>query len=223
MSIILYKSAILSQLEQLPYFTIEAVKQLIDATKVTDSTLRTALFRWVKNGDLITLKKGVYMTREFYLLHRSKSEFASMVSAILIPQSYLSLTYILQRTGSLTDVTYPFTAVTLKQTRVIVNQLGTYTYRHIKPDLYMGFTIVNIFGIPVAQATRAKALFDFFYFRTVNLSATQPAIHLAEELRLNLDDFSSDDIKEFESYVERSQSRKMSAIAERLMRETWQH
>lgn len=41
--------------------------------------------------------QGVYMTRRFYELHGPDSDFAPMVCSTLIPQSYLSLEYILQR------------------------------------------------------------------------------------------------------------------------------
>ncbi len=100
----------------------------------------------MKAGQIIQLKKGVYMTRRFFELHRADADFSPMVSAILIPQSYLSLEYVLQRNAILTDITYPISAITLKQTRVFENQLGTFTYRNIKEDLYQGFTISETYG-----------------------------------------------------------------------------
>jgi len=137
------KSEIISSLESFPYFTIEAVKQLLDDESVAAGTIQTALYRWMKAGQIIQLKKGVYMTRRFFEAHRADADFAPMVSAILIPQSYLSLEYILQRNAILTEMTYPVTAVTLKQTRVFENKLGTYTYRNIKANLYQGFIFPN--------------------------------------------------------------------------------
>jgi hypothetical protein len=43
------------------------------------------------------------------------------------------------------------------------NKLGTFTYRNIKADLYLykGVTFSEYLGIPFAQVTVAKALFDF--------------------------------------------------------------
>ncbi len=157
------KTRILDSLDRMPYFTIEAVKQLLEETSPDDGSIRTTIYRWTKAGDIVRLKKGVYMTRRFYEAHRSDEEFASMVSAILIPQSYLSLEYILQRNNILTDITYPITAVTLKQTRVFENKLGTFSYRNIKPALYHGFTFSEYSGIPIAKAPLAKALFDYLY------------------------------------------------------------
>jgi len=96
------KTVILSLLDPLPYFTIEAVKQLLGDESVATGTIQTALYRWMKAGQIIQLKKGVYMTRRFYELHCGDEDFAPAVSAILIPQSYLSTEYILQRNGVLT-------------------------------------------------------------------------------------------------------------------------
>ena len=98
---------ILDSLDRMPYFTIEAVKQLMEDNSPGEGSVQTTIYRWTKTGDFIRLKKGVYMTRRFYEAHRRDEEFSSMVSAILIPQSYLSLEYVLQRNNILTDITYP--------------------------------------------------------------------------------------------------------------------
>ena len=111
------KNKLLAPLESLPYFTIEAVRQLLDAEPLAAGTVRTALYRWMKSGRIIQIKKGVYMTRRFYELHRADADFAPAVSAILIPQSYLSLEYILQRNAILTGfaifITYAFVLVAM--------------------------------------------------------------------------------------------------------------
>lgn len=96
------KSRILSALEPFPYFTFEAVKQLLGNESAAAGTMQTALYRWMKAGQIIQIKKGVYMTRRFFEQHRTEADFAPMVSAVLMPQSYLSLEYILQRNAILT-------------------------------------------------------------------------------------------------------------------------
>jgi len=216
------KTKTLSSLDPLPYFTIEAVKQLIGDKSIAFGTVQTVLYRWMKAGQVIQLKKGVYMTRRFFELHRADADFVSMVSAILIPQSYLSSEYILQRNAILTEITYPVSAITLKQTRVFENKLGTFTYHHIKEDLYTGFTISNYLGIPFACATVSKALFDLFYFRSWKNVSYSAQKGLAEEMRLNLEDFSEKDRREFAELVEKSKSRKMDRIIKNLRKTVWQ-
>ena len=217
------KSENLSSLESFPYFTIEAVKQLLGDESAAAGTIQTALYRWMKAGQIIQVKKGVYMTRRFFEQHRADADFAPMVSAILIPQSYLSLEYILQRSAILTEMTYTVTAVTLKQTRVFENKLGTFTYRNIKADLYQGFTFTEYLGIPIAMATVAKALFDFLYLRPWKSNRRLAGYNLAEDLRLNLEDFSENDLVEFAAFVEISKSKKMEQILKNLGKTVCRH
>jgi predicted transcriptional regulator of viral defense system len=217
------KTSILSSLDSFPYFTTEAVKQLLGHDSNAPGTIQTALYRWMKAGQIIQLKKGVYMTRRFFELHRAEVDFAPAISVILIPQSYLSMEYILQRNAILTEVTYPISAITLKQTRVFENKLGTFTYRHIKEDLYKGFSITDYMGIPIAEATMAKALFDILYFRPWNGKGRSGSFVLAEELRLNLEDFSEKNQLEFVEFIEMSKSRKMDQILKNLRKTVWRH
>jgi len=120
-------------------------------------------------------------------------------------------------------MTYPVTAVTLKQTRVFENKLGTFTYRNIKAELYQGFIFSEYMGIPIAQATAAKALFDFLYFRPWKGSKRLAGYDLSEDLRLNLKDFSESDRVEFETFVEISNSKKMEQILKNLRITVWRH
>ncbi len=197
---------ILSAFERLPYFTIEGFRQIVGDDAVDDAHVRTSLYRWVKAGHLIALKKGVYMHRRFYEQHRQEAAFAPVVSNILVPQSYLSMEYVLQQHGILTEITYPVTAITIKNTRTIVNQLGTFVYRHIQPGLYFGFQIMEAYGVPYAEAPASKALFDYLYLRTLPADLEQQRYNLAEELRLNLDEFTQEEQDEFAGYVLKSEA-----------------
>jgi predicted transcriptional regulator of viral defense system len=200
------KYTLLSAFEHLPYFTIEGFRQIAGDAAIDDARARIALSRWVKAGHLIALKNGVYMHRRFYELHRQEAAFAPVVSAILLPQSYLSLEYVLQQASILTEITYPVTAITIKNTRTIVNHLGTFVYRHIQPDLYFGFQIMEAYGVPYAQAPAAKALFDYLYLRTSPADLDPQHYNLTEELRLNLEEFTREEQDEFAGYVLKSEA-----------------
>jgi predicted transcriptional regulator of viral defense system len=197
---------ILSAFERLPYFTIEGFRQIAGNAAVDDAHARTALYRWVKAGHLIALKKGVYMHRRFYELHRQDAAFAPAVSTILLPQSYISLEYVLQQHGILTEITYPVTAITIKNTRTITNALGTFVYRHIQPELYFGFQIMEAYVVPYAQASTAKALFDYLYLRPLPANLEPQRYNLAEDLRLNFEEFTREEREEFAGYVLKSET-----------------
>ena len=197
------RHTILSAFENLPYFTIEGFRQIAGDDAIADARTRTSVYRWVKAGYIIALKKGVYMHHRFYEQHRQDATFARIVSTILVPQSYLSLEYILQQHGILTEITYPVTAITLKNTRTIINHLGTFIYRHIQPNLYLGFQIMEAYGVPYGEATAAKALFDHLYLRTLPTDLDPEHYNLAEELRLNLEEFTREEQDEFSGYVQK--------------------
>lgn len=215
------KTEWLRPLENLPYFTFTGFKQLLAADEADAQRVRELLSRWAQQGQIIRLKKGVYMARRFFERHQGRAELMPAVSAILVPQSYLSLEYVLQRASVLTDITYPITAVTPKNTREIENPLGTFVYRHVKAALYTGFTQESFAGVIFNQASVAKALFDYFYLRPLPRSLHTHTIDWAEELRLNLDGLTAEDQAEFARYITLSDSPKMQFILENLRRTIW--
>lgn len=201
---------LLGKFETLPYFTFEGLRQAAGISSPHHA--RVLLHRWAKAGHILPLKKGVYMTRRFYERRRSDVLFSAAISAILLPQSYLSLEYILQQHNLLTEITYPVTCVTFKNTRRIINTLGVFWYRHLRSDLYRGFEMLEYYGIPIARASVAKALFDYLYLRPVPPALRTSTVNLAEEWRLNLEELSDTDWQSFAQFVEASASRKMNDI-----------
>ena len=213
------KTDLLLPFENHPYFTIDGFKQIkgIEKTK----QVRNMLYLWVKAGHVLRLKRGVYMTRSFYEKHNREYSFLKMVSTILLPQSYLSLDYVLQQHNILTESTYPITCITTKNTRKISNDFGEFWYKHIRKDLYLGFKMDEYLGVLFAQASLAKALFDFLYLRPIPEKYRGRKTNLAEELRLNIDELSLEDREEFSLYIEKSNSPKMKEIKKNFRRYSW--
>ena len=217
------KREILNTFNHIPFFTIEAVKQLYGIEDLSEGSIQTSLYRWMKAGHVIQLKKGTYMTRSFYEQHRADPDFSPAISAILIPQSYVSLEFVLQRHAILTEIIYPVTAITTKHARIIENKLGTFSYRNIKENLYSGFNFYEYLGIPFSLATMPKALFDYLYLRPLSREINSSKFNLAEDLRLNLDEVSEQDQFQFTEFVEISGSKKMIKILKRLRNTVWRH
>jgi predicted transcriptional regulator of viral defense system len=216
------KTEILKAFDKIPYFTIGGFKQVLNASESETQRIRAMLSRWARMGHIIRLKKGTYMTRRFFDLHQGDASFSPAVSSIILPQSYVSLEYVLQRASVLTEVTYPVTAITPKNTREIENTIGRFVYRHIKSPLYTGFIQETFFGVIFNLASVAKALFDYFYLRPISRSLRTFRINIAEEFRLNLDELSLEDIDEFEKYIEISASPKMNFIHKNIRKSLWQ-
>lgn len=216
------KNIILEKFTNIPYFTIEGFRQIAGIEKASDYTSRITLSRWVKSGEILRLTKGKYMTRDFYVSHRSEPSFYSVISAIIRPQSYISLETILQRYGVLSEITYPITAVTSKHTRVINNMMGTFTYRSIQKNLFNHFKVFEYYGVNYAEATLAKALFDYLYFLPVSTFTRIEKFNLVEEFRLNLEDFHPHERQEFGNLIKESGIKKMDEIYTSILRTIWQ-
>ena len=65
-------------------------------------------------------------------------------------------------------------------------------------------------------------LFDFLYLRPLPRKLRTRELNLAEDLRLNLDEFDAGERNEFADYVAQSASEKMNFILQDLRRTIWQ-
>lgn len=186
----------LSRLNSASFFDKETLQRVIE---VSDDSLSSNVKRWLKKGELIQLKKGLYVTKGYIQAVSDKQNYAEFIANILKQPSYLSGEYILQKYSMLTESVFSVTSVTLKKTGRYQNVFGTYAYSNIKEKLFTGFTIISRDGYEIKEATKAKALFDFLYFRLWRLP--QITEDYLESLRLNLGEMKADDFIEFDSYI----------------------
>lgn len=173
--------------------------------------LNIILSRQVKQGTMVRLRKNLYAAKSYIDSVERKNLFSDYVEFTankLYPPSYLSLDYVLNEHNMLTELPRNITSVGLRKTEQFSNNLGNFIYHKIKEDLYTGFKVVKKGAFSILKATKAKALFDFLYFRK-RLLVNKEAV---EELRLNLDEFSENDFKELKGYVETEGSERMKEI-----------
>ena len=173
--------------------------------------LNIILSRHAKRGVLLHLRKNLYVTKA-YLDNAEKkgvySDYVEFIANKLYSPSYLSLDYVLHEHNMLTDVPRNITSVALRKTDSFSNELGTFIYHKIKEELFNGFNVVKKSNFSILKASKAKALLDFLYFRK-RLLVDKDAV---EELRLNMDEFSKNDFRELEGYVEKEGSSRMREI-----------
>ncbi|HBV57722.1 MAG TPA: hypothetical protein DEB73_00365 [Candidatus Magasanikbacteria bacterium] len=194
--------------KKMPYFGFD---DLIGVE--TDQVYLKILFsRYAKAGKVVRLKKGLYVAKE-YLDNLEKkgrlSAYIELVSNILYEPCYLSLDYILYKHNILTEMPVNFTLVSSRKTKTFTNIFGRFFYHKIRKELFCGFTATRKEGdFMILEATKAKSLFDFIYFRKNILSDKESV----KELRLNLGDFTAKDKKELVSYIKIEKSKKMKII-----------
>lgn len=185
----------LKNLANLSCFDKNTLSQFID---ISDNSIYANIKRWLKTDQLWQLKKGLYVTPRYYQSLPNKDSYREFIANKLKEPSYLSLEYVLQKYSILTEAVYSFTSITLKGRRIYTNKLGTFIYRQIKQDLFNGYTIKSENGFEIKEATKAKALFDYLYLKNYRIPVISH--ELLNSYRLNLDEFTSQDFKEFSNY-----------------------
>ena len=186
----------LSGLDVASFFTKNTLQNVIGGNNVA---LSSNVARWIENGKLIQLKKGLYVTNNFLQQRTDRQVYSEFVANILKKPSYLSGEYVLQKYGVLTESVFGFTCVTRKKTREYSNKLGNYIYSNIKDSLFCGYNIINKSGFEIKEATKAKALFDYLYFKLRNVPEVN--LKVIESLRLNLDNITKKDFEYLRYYI----------------------
>ncbi|MFA5830870.1 MAG: hypothetical protein WC878_03520 [Candidatus Paceibacterota bacterium] len=198
---------ILDKVKTLPLFTFEAIKSNATAGKYSN----VVLHRLVKSGDLLSLKRGIYVSREYLdTLEKNggKKDYLEFLVSALYSPSYVSSEYVLAERGILSEASYSFTGITKNKTARISNELGNFNYHHVKDKLFTGFDIVEKGTFRIFKATTPKALYDFLYIRKNILNDKSAVL----ELRLNVELLSEKEKNELSAFAEKEVSKKMKKI-----------
>lgn len=203
------KKSQLTPLDNLVYFTKESLRSL---SHDSDQTIATNIHRWLKSGDIIILKNGVFTTKTAFDYHKNLPGYREYLANVLCSSSYVSLEYVLSMNEVLTEASYPITSVTLKVGRIFQNKTGVYIYKKLKQSLFAGFETKQFLDLDYLVASKAKALFDYLYYKLPSLSHDLNSRNMAEELRLKLDNFNSTDWAKLKKYGRLSGNNKMQLL-----------
>lgn len=198
------KEEILKQFERLPCFTKTNLRLFQDNSNFSfDKNIQN----WLKRGIIKKLKNGLYVTEKYLLKEKESDLYQEFIANKFVYPSYLSGEYVLQKYNILTEAIYGITSVTAKSTRNYENFLAVFRYYNIKKELFLGWQEIDFRKNKILIATKAKALFDFIYLKKDAFQGfSQKEI---EELRLNLDEMKTSDLKELKKYIDLSKNKKM--------------
>ncbi len=197
----------LQKLNNLPFFDKNTLSQVVIGKQ---KAISENIYRWLKNEQLIQLKKGMYVTSEYIRNLKDLNNYLEYLSNNLRTPSYLSLEYVLQKYNVLTESVFFYTSISLKKKRIIKNQLGAFSYRQIKKSLFLGYEYKDDKDFSIYEASMSKALFDYLYLKFYKFSrVTKKDLIL---LRLNLDILSLKDRDDFSKYTEISDNKIMKQI-----------
>ena len=193
----------LKSLVKLSYFTRSTLSQLID---LPDKSLYTDIARWVRNKKIMPLKRGLYVMGEYYDKNARKDDYRLFIANKLREPSYISLEFVLQKYGLLSESVFAITSIALKSKRSYKNELGLFTYKNISSKLFTGFEIRTYGGYEVKEATKMKALFDYLYLKLLRIQKINSDLLLS--FRLNLEKLKKSESQEFGRYCNQTKIQK---------------
>jgi len=155
-----------------PVFSNFDVVKMFPQEKKTH--INTQLSRFVKLGDLIGLKKGLYT-------FQGQKVALQVLANYIVEPSYVSLEYVLNNFGVIPDVVMNITNITTIKNKTFNTPLGTFLYHRLDAQLFFGFQLVkdDKSGLYYKQAYTEKALLDYIYLRKIK-SLAENRIDLAD-------------------------------------------
>ncbi|MDD3998005.1 MAG: hypothetical protein WCR91_07925 [Sphaerochaetaceae bacterium] len=172
---------------------------------------RNNLRRWEKQGKLIRLRQGFYTFPTVTEHGDAPFYFANKIYA----PSYISLESGLSFHGIIPEGVIQITSVTARKTKIFQNNLGSYIYRSIKPDLMFGYTIQQStlsHRWSIMMASPEKALLDYLYLNP-HYDSKQDML----ELRFDSDFMHAElNIEVLDEYLEKFQSKILEVRVRRL-------
>ena len=174
-------------------FTVDMLKNILH--KEYDQPIQKINYM-VKNGDLISLKRGIYVFSEKY--RTSPLNYISIAN-ILHQPSYVSFEYALSYYGLIPERVYTITSASCKKSVEYSTPLGNFSYQKIPAKAYslgIEWKYSELDG-GYFIATREKALCDKIYAdkRVKNLKENEVLEYLEEDLRIDYEELLKLDTK----------------------------
>jgi len=195
---------LLNKVADLPCFTtrfLAAGKNL--------AQIRLQLSRWVKNGKLIRLHKGLYALAEPY--RKIKPQLFCIANS-LKSASYVSLQSALAWYGLIPEFVPVVMSVTTGRPQTIETPMGRFDFRHINKSFFWGYQQVELTaGQTVFIARPEKALLDLVY-----LTPSGDKEEFIEELRIQ--NFEQIDKAVLREFAGKSQSPKLKRALQNIVR-----
>ena len=159
--------------------------------------IRLQISRWVKDGKLIKLHKGMYTLAEPY--RKLKPEPFCIANDLKLA-SYVSLQSALAWYGLIPEFVSVVTSVTAGRPQLIETPMGRFDFRHINKNFFWGYKQVELTSGQAAFIARPeKALLDLVY-----LTPGGDKEEFIEELRIqNIEQIDEAAIREFAEKAQR--------------------
>lgn len=141
----------------MPCFDLPLLVQACDDPR---AALRVQLSRWMKQGKVIGLRRGMYTLAETY--RHAPLTPAALANQLYRP-SYLSGLWALGYYDLIPERVVWLTNVTSRVPRHFENPLGVFDYRNIKQECFFGYRTGAHAGAEILVAEPEKALLDHWH------------------------------------------------------------
>jgi hypothetical protein len=181
---------------------------------------RDKITSWLKSGELVRVKKGLYIFGK----EASLTPFSPEVLANLIyGPSAISLNYALSFYGFIPERTTTITSITNKRDKAFTTPIGEFTYRYLSPKKYA--VGIELFDSnkesPFLIASPEKALCDHIHLtdKKIKLTSSLDIEHyLLNDLRISEDALGQFRLKELAEITNAYQDKRLNAL-ERFIKE----
>ena len=178
---------------KMPCFDLPLLVQAFDDRR---TGIRVQLSRWIKDGKVIGLRRGMYTLPVTY---RCASLTPAFLANQLYRPSYLSGLWALGFHDMIPERVVWLTSVTQRVPRRFENPFGVFDYRSLKPEAFFGYVAVRLGGQEILVAEPEKALLDHWHLtagewtpaRLAEMRYQQPERVTAAKLRDYADRFRS--------------------------------
>ncbi len=153
---------------------------LNDIKKIEPSFQRRRLNEWQDKGYIQKIIRKYYIFSDI----ATNEQIIFLIANKIYPPTYISLEMALSFYGFIPESVYGITSVTSKHTHKFHTLKGDFIYRHLKPELFFGYQLMDYQNHSFKIAEPEKAVLDFFYLNP-NLKTKNDFY----ELRFNKEEF----------------------------------
>ena len=171
---------IIGKINESPYLTRQNLELLLGSNR---RTLDYRIASLSKNGDLIKIKSGFYLSNEYLKAEEDNEKYLEYIGCVLKEPSYVSLRYALAKYNLIPESIFDITYVTTKKTDRFNTPLRSFSYNNITEKLYFGYKTVNYKNKMINIAYPYKAIFDLFYYS--KLSSIEEVKDYVKNSRIN--------------------------------------
>jgi predicted transcriptional regulator of viral defense system len=141
----------------LPCFDLPLLVQAADGSR---ESVRVQLSRWMAQGRVIGLRRGMYALAEPY---RRVPAFPAALARHLNTPSYLTGLWALGYYDLIPERVVWLTSVTTRVPRRFENPFGVFDYRNIKQEAFFGYRTATYGEAEILVAEPEKALLDHWH------------------------------------------------------------